>query len=174
MKSKTRYAILGILKTLGPKSGYALKKTMAESTAYFWSESFGSLYPTLAQLEKEGAIEPREKGARRSVIYSITAKGSVELEKWLFLPAEESRPRSEMLLKLFFSTERPKEVTCEQLRAFRARAQEQVQLFKQMAEQLRKSSSGDSLKYWLMTVRLGQLQSEVNFQWCNECLEELR
>ncbi|MGH9601902.1 MAG: PadR family transcriptional regulator, partial [Terriglobales bacterium] len=45
----TRFALLGLL-SLGPQSGYDLKKRMEQSIAHFWSESYGQIYPTLRRL----------------------------------------------------------------------------------------------------------------------------
>lgn len=53
---KTQYAILGLLKMIGAASGYQLKKVMSESTEYFWSEAFGSIYPTFRKLEDQDLI----------------------------------------------------------------------------------------------------------------------
>jgi DNA-binding PadR family transcriptional regulator len=51
--------ILGLLKD-GPLHGYELKKRLDE-TLGLWGVSFGSLYPALARLEREGAIEALEQ-----------------------------------------------------------------------------------------------------------------
>jgi hypothetical protein len=40
----SRYALLGML-SLGPGSGYDLKKRIEGSLAHFWSESYGQIYP---------------------------------------------------------------------------------------------------------------------------------
>jgi hypothetical protein len=79
----SRFAILGML-TLGKKkSGYDLKKAIATSTANFWSESYGNIYPTLRKLLEEGAIrEDSEKAPaskRQKQLYSITEKGRQSL-----------------------------------------------------------------------------------------------
>jgi DNA-binding PadR family transcriptional regulator len=48
-------AILGLLKEQ-PLHGYELKKRLAETLGTFWGVSFGSLYPALRRLERQGAI----------------------------------------------------------------------------------------------------------------------
>ena len=47
-------AILGLLKEQ-PLHGYELKKRVADTTGS-WAVSFGSLYPALRRLEREGSI----------------------------------------------------------------------------------------------------------------------
>jgi DNA-binding PadR family transcriptional regulator len=49
-------AILGSLKEQ-PLHGYELKKRVAETVGSTWAVSFGSLYPALRRLERDGAIE---------------------------------------------------------------------------------------------------------------------
>ncbi|HEX5588404.1 MAG TPA: PadR family transcriptional regulator [Acidimicrobiia bacterium] len=49
-------AILGSLKEQ-PLHGYELKKRVGETVGSTWAMSFGSLYPALRRLERDGAIE---------------------------------------------------------------------------------------------------------------------
>ena len=49
-------AVLGLLKEQ-PLHGYELKKRLGETLGFLWGVSYGSLYPALRRLEKEGAIE---------------------------------------------------------------------------------------------------------------------
>ena len=65
MKQKTPFILLGLLKDEGPLSGYDMKKQISESTAYFWSESFGAIYPTLHKLESKGFVARQEGSGKR-------------------------------------------------------------------------------------------------------------
>jgi DNA-binding PadR family transcriptional regulator len=49
-------AVLGLLAEQ-PRHGYELKKRLSETLGPLWGISFGSLYPALRRLEREGAIE---------------------------------------------------------------------------------------------------------------------
>ena len=49
-------AILGLLKEQ-PLHGYELRKRLGETLGSMWGISYGSLYPALRRLEREGAIE---------------------------------------------------------------------------------------------------------------------
>ena len=49
-------AILGLLKEQ-PLHGYELKKRLGETLGSLWGISYGSLYPALRRLERDGAIE---------------------------------------------------------------------------------------------------------------------
>jgi DNA-binding PadR family transcriptional regulator len=49
-------AVLGLLRD-GPRHGYELKQRCSEIVGSLWGVSFGSLYPALKRLERNGAIE---------------------------------------------------------------------------------------------------------------------
>jgi PadR family transcriptional regulator, regulatory protein AphA len=102
--SGTAVVILGLL-ALRPRSGYEIKQTVDRSTRYFWSASFGQIYPELRRLAKAGLVEGEDTptGARRKTVYRITAAGRDEFQAWLADPAFGLELRDEGLLKLFFA-----------------------------------------------------------------------
>ena len=62
----SRFALLGLL-ALRPMSGYEIRKTIERSISNFWNESFGQIYPTLADLVAEGLVrEVPSKSSRRA------------------------------------------------------------------------------------------------------------
>jgi DNA-binding PadR family transcriptional regulator len=69
-------AILGLLKDR-PMHGYQLSRELADQLGGLWRVSFGSLYPTLRRLERDGAVEatPGDGGGRRKTTYRITPTG---------------------------------------------------------------------------------------------------
>jgi DNA-binding PadR family transcriptional regulator len=70
-------AVLGLLKER-PMHGYQLSRELGESLGGLWRVSYGSLYPTLRRLERDGAIESEagdQRGARRKKVYRITPAG---------------------------------------------------------------------------------------------------
>ena len=64
-------AILGLLHD-GPLHGYELKRRLADLGS--WRVSFGSLYPALRRLERNGCITVDRASGRRKT-YSLTAAG---------------------------------------------------------------------------------------------------
>ena len=63
-------AILGLLKER-PMHGYQLNRELSEQLGGLWRVSYGSLYPSLRRLERDGAIrtEPGAgTGARRKTV----------------------------------------------------------------------------------------------------------
>ncbi|HEY7476889.1 MAG TPA: helix-turn-helix transcriptional regulator [Actinomycetota bacterium] len=70
-------AVLGLLKER-PMHGYQLSRELADQLGGMWRVSYGSLYPTLRRLQRDGAIEgeaPAGAGARRKTVYRITPEG---------------------------------------------------------------------------------------------------
>jgi DNA-binding PadR family transcriptional regulator len=71
-------AVLGLLKER-PMHGYQLSRELGDSLGGLWRVSYGSLYPTLRRLERDGAIESQpgdDRGARRKKkVYRITSLG---------------------------------------------------------------------------------------------------
>src|SRR5215216_5837443 len=100
-ENKSKYALLGVL-SLGPMSGYDIKKTIELSLSNFWSESYGQIYPILKSLVEEGQATitvERQMGKPNRHVYTLTGAGREELEGWLRKPVEYEVGRSEILLK---------------------------------------------------------------------------
>ena len=171
--AKTQYALLGLFKTMGPQSGYQLKKTMNETTSHFWTEAFGSIYPTLQKLEKSGLIYKEQKvgtGKRESIIYSITKLGEEELDRWLVEPPEDFKRRNELLLKIFLCDESQKEEVLRFISEHRLKAVQKLKMFDEIEMMLmREEENHPSLKQWLMTVNYGKIFAKATIEWCESC-----
>jgi DNA-binding PadR family transcriptional regulator len=102
--SATAKVILGML-AMGPRSGYEIKSFADHSTRYFWTASYGQIYPELRRLADAGLIEGADEptGARQRTVYRLTKAGRHELRKWHELPPEVFEYRDEWMLKLFFA-----------------------------------------------------------------------
>jgi len=173
----SRYAILGVL-SLGPRSGYDVKKLIEASIAHFWSESYGQIYPILNRLAAEGlAARRREKqrGKPDRHVYSLTPRGREELERWLALPARLDPVRSELLLKLFLGGAGSVANSIAQLEHVQARQRALRDTYDGIERRLRKQMAGHpELPFWLITLRCGQHRSRAMLTWCDEALTMLR
>ncbi|MGH9531151.1 MAG: PadR family transcriptional regulator [Terriglobales bacterium] len=172
----TRFALLGLL-GLGPQSGYDLKKLMEQIIAHFWSESYGQIYPTLRRLEAERlATRRRESGRGRPdrQVYSLTAAGRRELERWLALPARFEPPRSELVLRMFFGGRVPVEASRRQIEAFRSEHLHLLGRYTEIERGLRsKYARHPDLPWWLITLNFGRHRSRAFLDWCEETLRLL-
>lgn len=96
---------LGML-TDGPASGYDMKKHFESSFGYFFAAGYGSIYPALASLAKEGLVECEEipqEGKPDRKVYRITEPGRQHLLKELDNPCPSHKVRSEFLATIWFA-----------------------------------------------------------------------
>jgi DNA-binding PadR family transcriptional regulator len=87
----------------GFNTGYRIKRFLERAASFFWSVSYGQIYPELRRLEAAGMITGRDltSSGRRRREYSLTTVGKRQLERWLSEPAEPSIwMRNEGLLRL--------------------------------------------------------------------------
>ncbi len=85
--------------------GYQLSKRLADTLGGFWKVSYGSLYPTLRRLEREGAVEPvfaKEEVGRRKNVYRITEKGEALFYDLLQEAGQESWEDNRFRVRLAF------------------------------------------------------------------------
>jgi DNA-binding PadR family transcriptional regulator len=92
-------AILGLLYD-EKRHGYELRRQLAEYG--FWSVSFGSLYPALRRLEKQGLIEAAGHSGRRKS-YRITSDGDERFRELLEDQGADEDDRAFNLRLAFFS-----------------------------------------------------------------------
>jgi len=97
-------AILGLLKERA-MHGYQLKKRLAETLGSFWQVSYGSLYPALRRLQRDGAVEmtfPQEDVARRKNVYRITPEGEETFRELLERAGHEATQDNGFSVRLAF------------------------------------------------------------------------
>jgi DNA-binding PadR family transcriptional regulator len=101
------FALLGLLHEL-PRSGYDLRKVFATTAMGSFSDSPGAIYPALRRLEARGLIRGQVQesaGLRRRQIFRNTAKGLLQLKKWLKRPITRDdvmRRIGELMLRFAF------------------------------------------------------------------------
>ena len=179
-ENKTKYAILGVL-NIQSGSGYDIKKFCDRSINHFWSENYGHIYPVLKQMENDGwVIKTTENlpGKPKRNLYSVTDAGRDALREWLLTPAELTKPRYEVLLKMFFSDELPVETTLIRIIELKTFFEEMLQEFEQIETDCKdvmneKGPEGEHLFYRFSTLRYGILNTKANIAWCTEVIEHL-
>lgn len=160
----TRYAVLGML-THGPMTGYRLREEILRSVGHFWRESFGQLYPTLRQLEREGLVVRSGEDGDRAAPFELTPTGRDALRDWLAQEAQSLSPeRNELLLQLFFGRHAAPGVLAGHLRRHRERLLQAQERYRQIEQLLRAQTSPDQ-PYWMATVRHGLLLVDAGLTW---------
>ena len=131
----TGRVILGMIR-LGKRTGYEIKQIVDVSARFFWTASYGQIYPELKRLEANGLIrgEADPAGGRARTVYSLTPAGELALDAWLDTGGDLVwELRDEGLLKLFFSEGRDPEALREHMRAARRRSEEVAERLRALA-----------------------------------------
>jgi PadR family transcriptional regulator AphA len=174
-KTTTVECLLGLL-SLGPMSGYEMRHTMERSTANFWSESFGQIYPALKTMVTDGLVTVEEKtgGARAKKIYKLTLAGERRLRQWLQIEAKPQVYRNELLLKIFFGDQAQRGAIAAQVVAERERREEDLQRYEAALVWMETAfARHPAMPYWKMTVRHGIVETKALIEWCDETFAEL-
>ncbi|MGD8265297.1 MAG: PadR family transcriptional regulator [Chromatiales bacterium] len=96
---------LGLLE-MGDATGYDIKQLFERSLNHFHAASYGSIYPALKQLEKEGHVKSRlETGGHHpgKRLFSLTEQGHAHFIESLTGTEPDESIRSEFLVLMFFS-----------------------------------------------------------------------
>ena len=171
--SQTRTAVLGAL-TVEPMTGYALRAVIRDVLGHFWSESFGQIYPALAELEREGLVERTGSPRTGSSTFALTAAGREELRALLGRPVQRVPPRNGLLLRLYFGRTLGAAACRELLLDARAEAQAQLTALDAAAAEVaaEREHTADA-PYWGLTVSAGRHSARAALAWVEESLAAL-
>ena len=176
-KSKTRFAVLGIL-SYGPMSGYDIKKFYEQNVAGFWSESYGQIYPILKRLAEEELATrsvQKQEGKPDRHIYAITGKGCEELQQWLVEPTGRHIGRHETLLKLMFGQQISIGDNIAQIKRFRERQINELKEIEALKENFEHQEVDDpNIPFWRLAFGYGEHVNRAYIKWAEEALAALR
>jgi PadR family transcriptional regulator AphA len=176
-RSTTPFALLGML-SIRPMSGYDIKKLIESSVSYFWTESYGQIYPILKKLVTEKLVTrttQKQSGKPDRHVYALTAAGRRVLRDWLARSPAPKVERNELLLKLFFGEEIPAATSQAHVADFRQRQNELLQRYRAIEHQIRTEKKGNpNAPFWLITVQYGQRSSEALLRWCDDATKILK
>lgn len=96
---------LGIL-TMGEASGYEIKQVFEDAFSHFYVAGFGSIYPALAELAREGmvtvnSIEQEKRPAKK--VYGLTERGREAFTAALEETYPNHRVRSDFMVLMIFA-----------------------------------------------------------------------
>lgn len=174
--SKTQYVILGLLSE-GSLTGYEIKKIIDIRFSFFWSESYGQIYPELKRMVKDGLIAaagPDQNTKRKRVAYSITQEGLQTLKGWLSAPTEKETVRFELLLKMYFSRLTDAGTMKRHVEEFMSAHQQQLAVLNQFQKEL--EALGDdhyNHRDILRIIDFGRRVYTAYLEWCKETIEYL-
>lgn len=174
-ENKTQFALLGILMS-GSFSGYEIKKAINYSIGFFWSEDYGSIYPELEKLEKNGFAKKeyiRQEKKPSKYIYSITEKGKKHFSIWLAKNADYEKIRHELLLKIFFGYYCSVKDNIKKLKNEISFHKNLLDKYREIKKHLSEESHPyhKEKKYWLMTLDYGIRYSTMTIKWCEDVIK---
>lgn len=172
-QSQTETAVLGAL-SVEPMTGYAVREAIRDVLGHFWSESFGQIYPTLAELERRGYV--RRSGSRRagSSRFAIAASGRRRLKELLMQPIQAEPPRNGLMLRLFFGRQLGRDDCRSLVEGARADAERRLEELHAIRDEIeRDDAHAKDRPYWLLTVAAGEHGARAAIAWADEALEAI-
>jgi len=175
---QTEYVILGLLSE-SPLTGYEIKSIIDMRFRFFWSESYGQLYPALKVLSMDKLIEEipmdklalEKKSKRSQKHYMITDEGLMALQQWLQLPVEKESVRLEILLKMYFSNLVNEEVMMSHIRMFQQAHEQDLMMLTMFDQELRSILDKDpNHGHVLRVIDFGKKVNEAYLNWSDETL----
>ncbi|MGJ4732441.1 PadR family transcriptional regulator [Leptospira levettii] len=167
-ESKTQYALLGILSQC-EMNGYEIRKYIESTISFFWSESFGQIYPTLSKLEKDGFIKEWEKtdsNGKKKKVFKVTRPGLEEFRKWMDQSPIQTNKRNELLFKVFFGRHMNPKLLMEQLEGEIRKQKEDLKSLKVFQKELKTEwEKHPDTEYWYLTLEYAEKQALLNLDW---------
>jgi DNA-binding PadR family transcriptional regulator len=163
-------AILGLLKER-PMHGYQLNRELSEQLGGLWRVSFGSLYPSLRRLERQGAITSQPgTGARRKTVYAITHEGERLFLELLQEPPQEGQTEdARFRVRLAFFRYLPPET---RVRLLERRRNGLEARLAEIKTHLRDAGTADD--YQRALVEHARAATEADIAWLNELIRTER
>jgi DNA-binding PadR family transcriptional regulator len=167
-QAQTATAVLGAL-SVDSLTGYEVRQVITTVLGHFWHESFGQIYPCLADLEAEGLVRTSPGERANSRRYEITDAGRERLAVLLAEPPVPQPPRNGTLLRVFFGSAQPPEDLAALLDEQEAEAHARLATYAGIrAELATEDTYLEQVPYWLATVRAGELSTQAHLQWLAE------
>ena len=169
-------AILGLLKER-PMHGYQLSRELTEQVGGFWRVSYGSLYPTLRRLERQGALEPNAgpeaptAGRRRRTTYRLTEAGErLFLQLLQETPHDNQTEDTRFRVRLAFFRYLPTETRLRLLERRRASLEDRLSSITTSLD----TATGRADTYALSLMQHGRDATEQDIRWLDGLIEAER
>jgi DNA-binding PadR family transcriptional regulator len=179
MSMSLKHGILGLL-TYKSMTGYELMKSFNESLSFFWNAQTSQIYRELDTIEKKGwvvsKIIPQDDKPNKKE-FTLTNEGKDELNKWLngHSPEKSLTIPDDMTMRVLFSAGSNKLGLVKELIDYHNQNEEYFKSLKDIEKQI--NSENDSSKtskdklYWSMAIKRGQINSQANMMWVEQCLK---
>lgn len=175
-----KHALLGFL-NYQSMTGYQLKKHFDDSVGNFWNASLSQIYPTLNKMSAEGLLDVEmihQDTVPNAKRYSITADGKRELIRWLKEPLEREAFRSQMLVRLFFSSNIERSQVLGQLHGLIKTSEQKLQICKNQKKHIEENhlpagEMSEEALFWSLTADYGVKYEEFFRAWCEDSIRKI-
>lgn len=167
---KIDVVILGLL-AHEDLTGYDIKKQIDGAISFFWKGSFGSIYPALGEMEKQGLVKRKKSdksSGREKIVYHITKDGKETLKAWLNDEKAINDLKYETLLKMYFGGIQDRSVTIRNIEIFEQQVKENLEVLKFYKGNLEKVLDNEDHVHYYLTVLFGIETYEAYLKWCNK------
>lgn len=149
--------------------GYELKKQLGQKLGFFWTVSFGSLYPTLKKLERRGVVAKvaTEQSSRRKQAYRITEAGEAEFLSLLSEGAASTWEEEKFPLRLAFFRYLAPDIRIRLLERRRAYLEDKLD---EGARYLSRASRSSADGYTIALMRHGMDATRNDIAWLDELI----
>jgi DNA-binding PadR family transcriptional regulator len=161
-------AVLGLLKEK-TMHGYELKKRLDEQLGHFWRISYGSLYPCMKRLSRQGTVEidaPTGESSRRKHVYRITPKGEELFVELLESTGSSIADRDQFMVHFAFSKYMRPETRRRMLESRRGYLQDRLTKISASFKRMRDRMDAYSLEL----MQYGMNETEHDIRWLNDML----
>jgi PadR family transcriptional regulator AphA len=176
-----QHLTLGLLK-YGPLSGYDLNKAFQSSVQHFWNTEQSQIYRVLHQLAANGWVEVEtivQADLPNKKLYSLTAAGHAELQRWLVTPSPLATTHEAWLGQIFFGAELS---TDELIQVLNARIAALQQMLERFTTQIPASAATyaeafaapQDHPFWLLTLEYGIEKLRFDLQWVQRTVVDLQ
>jgi len=167
---KIDVVILGLL-AHEDLTGYDIKKQIDGAISFFWKGSFGSIYPALSEMEKNGLVRRKKSdhsGGREKIVYQITGEGKDALKSWLNDEKATNDLKYETLLKMYFGGTEDRSVTIRNIEIFEEQVKGNLEILRLYKENLEKVLDQEDHIHFYLTAVFGIETYEAYLRWCNK------
>ena len=167
---KVRHFILGLLNQHA-MSGYDIKCFLESLSWLIGSPSYGSIYPTLKSLLRDGwvsveVVSRPDRPPRKT--YSLTEKGRQELDQWINQPAVQSPSLKAFVMRLILATSLPHEHLMMQIEQRRDMVAEQIRSLEGTAH----AYGNDARPEQRLALDYGMTIAAAELNWLDSVLDE--
>ena len=169
-----RHVLLTVL-SKEPNSGYGIGRLLQRELSHIWAARLQQIYGELAKLQADGlmdveSIDLPNRPAKK--IYSLTAAGKAELDRWLTDRAAPHTNKDDLLVRLYCMERIPKDALILRLEEERDACEAEARELRQrLAYRSRTEPSRLGL---LLTLEAARCRVESQAAWCVKTLAWLR